>query len=232
MLCAAYGLIVVETPAAYSSRFCSLSGQPGFRAEELTKDAFAKDFFWRRELEHARKEPDSTKAKALLAVNEAFEALPEGSKKTYLLPRPGGGVFVASGGGVPRNADLNAAVNLALRAIAAPDVFDIHSRVRSEWKNSVYVTRETRNRFGPKQVEILVADLKSAEGEEAPEALEARPNFFFLPTADKFNPGFDHAKISHEKAANLRCHSGRAIWKTVNDGAWARVLEINGVSTR
>ena len=34
-LCEVFGLPVLETPAAYSSRFCSRSGVPGFRAEDV-----------------------------------------------------------------------------------------------------------------------------------------------------------------------------------------------------
>ncbi len=169
----------------------------------------------------------------LIALADAFATLPDGSKKTYLVPRTGGGAFVPSGSGATQSADLNAAVNLALRATAAPNVLDIHVRVRSEWKGSGYVTRETRNRFGSKPVEIEMATAKEGSDGEAPEALDTRPKFFFVVGADgkEFSPGFDRAEVQHEGALTYRCHSGRALWITVNDGAWRRVARINGFPT-
>ena len=44
-LCEVFGLPVVETPAAYSSRFCSRSGVPGFRVAEVTA-GFTKEGQW------------------------------------------------------------------------------------------------------------------------------------------------------------------------------------------
>lgn len=225
MLCEAYGILVIETPAAYSSRFCSLTGQPGFRAEELRKGDFFQDFFWKQVVQRAQKYPDIASSKAILAVRQAFEDLPEGSRKTLLLPRPGGGVFVPAGSGVCQNADLNAAVNLGLRAIAAPDRFDIHPRIRSEWKSGNYQTRETRNRFGPKPITISVRNLKTKDDGSAPDSLESRPNFFFVPGPAV--PGFDIAEPDLPTKPAWPCRSGRALWKHVNDTVWRRVADFN-----
>ena len=225
MLCEAYGLVVVETPAAYSSRFCSLTGQPGFRAQELTRDAFFREYYWKQAVGRAEKNPDAASARAVLAIKKTFEDLPEGSKKTLLLPRQGGSVFVPSGSGNRQNADLNAAVNLAFRAIAAPNQFDIHTRVRSEWKSGSYQTRETRNRFGPKPIQISVSNLKMKEDDSAPDSLESKPNFFFV--AGPIDPGFDIAELDFLEKPELPCHSGRSLWKRVNDTAWERAAELN-----
>ncbi len=223
MLCEAYGLVVVETPAAYSSRFCSRTGQPGFRAEHVTKRAFEKVFHWRQAVQRAEKDPDAAASKVVLAARDTFSKLPGKSKKSLLLPRPGGGVFVPSGEGSVQNADLNAAVNLALRAIASPDRFDIHTRIRSEWVKDAYQTRETRNRFGPKPVGITVTRLQPKADGSAPEALEARPNFFFI--IGGLKPGFDQAALDSGAAKNLCVHSGRSLWKAVNDGCWSRAWQ-------
>jgi hypothetical protein len=96
-------------------------------------------------------------------------------------------------------------------------------------KGSAYFTRETRNRFGSKQVEMVVGDMKPAAGEEPSEALDARPNFFFVAGNSNFAPAFDQVQVSHDQAATLRCHSGRALWKTDNDGVWKRVMDLNGL---
>ncbi len=229
MLCEAYGITVLETPAAYSSKFCSLTGQPGFRAEELTKRAFAENFHWKQAVERAEKEVREKKAllpstKGILALRDAFAQLPEGSKKTLLAPRPGGGVFVPIGNGTHQNADLNAAVNLGLRAIASPDQFAIHSRVRSEWVKGQYQSRETRNRFGYKAASIKLSELKTRDDGSAPESLDARPNFFFLTCGP--SPNFDRAEIDAEGLETRRLHSARALWKMVNDQCWQRTRRV------
>ncbi|MFZ9936244.1 MAG: type V CRISPR-associated protein Cas12b [Luteolibacter sp.] len=224
-LCEAYGIAVLETPAAYSSRFCSLTGQPGFRAEHLTKRSFAESFYWRHAVERAEREAEGKKtlsisSQGILKLRDRLAALPDGSKETLLAPRPGGGIFVPAGDGIIQNADLNAAVNLGLRAIAAPDQFGIHSRVRSEWREGSYRTRETRNRFGPKPVPIQVGDLKLRDDGSAPEALDAKPNFFLV--AGVLDPGFDRAELNHAAFFGARLFSARALWKTVNDKSWTR----------
>jgi IS605 OrfB family transposase len=236
MLCEAYGITVLETPAAYSSRFCSLTGQPGFRAEELTKKAFAESFYWRQAMVKAEKDVAEKKAlsvsiRGILALRDEFATLPEGSKKTLLAPRPGGGVFVPIGEGIVQNADLNAAVNLGLRAIAAPDRFHIHSRVRSEWVKGQYLTRETRNRFGMKQLAITVAEIEASDDESAPGALEAKPNFFFV-AGNSPSPMFDSASLGAYPGMNVRLFSGRAVWKMVNDLAWLRTWIPKGGGNR
>lgn len=153
-LCEVFGLPVVETPAAYSSRFCSRSGAPGFRAAEVTA-GFTKQGQWAwlagkkdgqgnptegaqwlldldRQLAEAQKELES-------AWNETTLGQPC-PKRTLLLPTSGGPVFVPVVDRVAGSelrpavvqADINAAVNLALRAIADPRLWAIQPRLRSQ----------------------------------------------------------------------------------------------------
>ncbi len=223
MLCEAYGLVVLETPAAYSSRFCSLTGQPGFRAEQVNKRGFENDFHWKQMMMRAEKDPVSVSSKAVLAVKDLFSREPEASGRTVLLPRAGGEIFVPAGSGIAQNADLNAAVNLALRAIAAPDRFDIHTRIRSEWVKDCYQTRETRNRFGGKRVSIDMVGADGKGNSPAADNHETRPNFFFL--IGGLSPVFGFAKLDFNDAGAWRVHSGKSLWSAVTESSWARMLE-------
>lgn len=170
-MCEPFGLPLVETPAAYSSRFCSRTGVAGFRATELSGDPLQEPKWrWRvRKPAEGKEETDKQ-----IERREQWEALFEQVKKanedakskglparTLLAPDAGGSIFIpisrlsagherkAKGDPVVRfepvtleenqskepkliHADINAAVNLGLRAVADPRVWSIHSRLRSE----------------------------------------------------------------------------------------------------
>src|SRR5438093_12709793 len=50
--------------------------------------------------------------------------------RTLFVPQRGGPLFIAAcANGGPIQADINAAVNLGLRAIAAPECHEIHARI-------------------------------------------------------------------------------------------------------
>ncbi len=146
-LCEPYGLKILETNAAYSSRFCSRTGVAGFRAVELTPDA-RKEFRWRKHLDRLEKEArgeikmdrearvESEHVKRLFDMLDQLNAgRKEAGKplRTLLAPVAGGPIFVPMQGHTTQ-ADINAAINLGLRAIAAPDCHPIHIRIRTEKK--------------------------------------------------------------------------------------------------
>jgi hypothetical protein len=235
-LCEPYGLRVLETPAAYSSRFCSLTGVAGFRAVELTPDD-AEDFRWRKHMERLA---DPERAKKLskeeraesAAVKRLFDDInklnagllknrPARAKwHTLLAPVAGGPIFVPMTG-KPMQADINAAINLGLRAIAAPDSDDIHLRLRAARDGETFVVRaenaREKARWRMKSPEIVVSD----EANRKKLLSDARLNFFF-----------DHGSIADfDRAAiagvDTRIASSRGLWGTINQRDWLRVEEIN-----
>ena len=133
-LCEPFGIPLVETPAAYSSRFCARSGVAGFRAVEVTpgftkhghwawlaakKDDEgnpAADAKWLLDLD-GRLCMSQTDLEANWKVKHPGQPCP---KRTALVPQAGGPVFVpvsaAAEGAelVPKvtQADINAAINL------------------------------------------------------------------------------------------------------------------------
>ncbi|MBZ0220882.1 MAG: type V CRISPR-associated protein Cas12b [Candidatus Methylomirabilis sp.] len=156
-LCEVFGLPVLETPAAYSSRFCARSGVPGFRATEVTA-GFTKEGQWAwlagkkdeqgRPMEEAKRLLDLdrklTEAQTALERKWTSEKRPgRCPKHTLLVPLPGGPTFVPVAERVEgvemqpaiQQADKNAAASLGLRAIADPRLWSIHPRLRTK-KNS------------------------------------------------------------------------------------------------
>jgi hypothetical protein len=234
-LCEVYGVAVLETPAAYSSRFCSRTGVAGFRAMDLTPEG-ANEFRWKKHLirleaqgEKKLKKEDreeSLHVKALLdqlqRINEdiASSGDPRPKWRTLLAPVAGGPLFVPLQGKVTQ-ADVNAAINLGLRAIAAPDNGAIHVRLRSERKGERFQVRaeNTREKARWKElarsIDFLPSDVTGAKSL----LTETNPNFF----ADcGCVAAFDRATVG-----SLRVASGRGLWRTVNDRDWLTVNRLN-----
>jgi len=153
-LCEVFGLPVLETPAAYSSRFCSRSGVPGFRAVEVTA-GFTRREQWAwlagrkgddgQPTDEARRllDLDRDLAKAQAELERDWKEQKRSGRcprRTLLVPSAGGPVFVPicdTTGGTDlqpalTQADLNAAINLGLRAIADPQLWSIHPRLRTQ----------------------------------------------------------------------------------------------------
>ena len=268
-LCEPYGLRVLETPAAYSSRFCSLTGVAGFRAVELTPES-AKEFRWKKHLdrladpERAKKLSDDERAESQrvqrlfaelermnTAIRKANPARPKW--RALLAPVAGGPMFIPASEmewfdrknpksgkmegvwgfkpvgdcrPVVAQADINAAINLGLRAIAAPDTSDIHLRIRAKRDGETFVVRadnkREKARWGDKPVKIDI--LKESDRKKL--LTDAHLNFF----ADVGDVAeYDRAEIVGGK----RFASGRGIWGTIKGSKWQegrdwkRVQEIN-----
>ena len=256
-LCEPYGLRVLETPAAYSSRFCSLTGVAGFRAVELTPEN-AKNFRWKKHLDRLR---DEVEGKRKLSkdereesqrVKELFDQLntinadllaakPERPKwRALLAPVAGGPIFIPASATeryerkspktgkmepairfaevnghrpVVAQSDINAAINLGLRALAAPETGDIHLRIRAARDGETFSVRaenlREKARWGAKPPKIHVPD----DGDRKKLLTDARLNFF----ADVGGIAeFDLAEIDNGKGFA----SGRGIWGTIKSDVW------------
>jgi hypothetical protein len=234
-LCEPYGLRVLETPAAYSSRFCSLTSVAGFRAVELTPRS-REEFRWRKHLERlsdperAKKlskeeREESQRVKSLFDTleklnGELLKKRPQRPKwRTLLAPMAGGPIFVPMRGN-PRQADINAAINLGLRAIAAPENAEIHLRVRSKREGDNFFVR-AENLREKARWKTEKTEIKPAGGDSLSGLLtENYPNFF----ADVGSVArFDRAEISGKDGYA----SGRGLWGTVNQRDWERVEALN-----
>lgn len=134
MLAEPFGLPVVEVFASHTSRFDARTGGAGFRAAEVG----AKDrAYWKKSIE---KEQNPALAE-VFAQLDSLEASGFNNAR-LMIPQVGGEFFIEAKpntnahdpGTLPkvRQADINAAVNIGLRAIAGPHCFHAHPRVRIE----------------------------------------------------------------------------------------------------
>jgi hypothetical protein len=234
-----FGIPVLETPAAYSSRFCSQTGMAGFRCVEIGPDD-RHSFPWKSRLQeyHEKGELASDEAKFAAQLFSLLDKANAGRSgktiRTLLAPQPGGPIFVTAQSVpspfsdknkpvLPVNADINAAINLGLRAIASPDCADIQHRLRTKRKSEKnepdkFLTSEKR-RFGEQPCLIEVRP-----GDTLPK--DKNPNLFYDPHG---LAEFDRAKLSSQNGNQYDYASGRGLWKKVND--WdvqrARCMEIN-----
>lgn len=133
-LCEPYGIPVLETPAAYTSKFCSRTGLAGFRAREIGPGQT--HFMGRTQ----RSGPEFAELQKML---DALESAGRTDLR-LIVPARGGPRFVAAHQfhsqrpeELTDDADLNAACNLALRAVAAPDMHDLLPRLRCQTENGV-----------------------------------------------------------------------------------------------
>lgn len=276
-LCEVFGLPVLETPAAYSSRFCSRSGVPGFRATEVTA-GFTKHRQWawlagkKDEQGNPKEEAQRlleldrqlAQAQAKLERDWQEQKRPGGCpKRTLLVPLSGGPVFVpvteqADGTDLQpaiAQADVNAAINLALRAMADPRLWAIHPRLRTQREGGDKLakgrksqvepapiatdtrlhTREKR-KFGEAGKPLIVHRPNDAEPDDT-----RQPNFFAdygelaalagrLGKLDRqhawLTKGWTTAAVSGETGTPPLVH-GKSFWGCVKAAQWQRIQQIN-----
>jgi hypothetical protein len=241
MLAEPFGIPVLETPAAYSSRFCSLTGMAGFRAAEVGWED-RNEFRWRVLLAEAAKAKEDGKAPPdsaayAVALFDELKRISESDhpKRTLLAPQPGGPMFITAlevahpapasnrkqkdkRSVLPMQADLNAAANLAFRAVAHPNAAHIHHRLRTERKKEAFLAREKR-RFGAEKALLVPQNATDFPKEK-------NTNFFY----DEHGVAqFGRARLDGESAACFPYASGPGLWKVVNDrvGQWKRCAAIN-----
>lgn len=235
-----FGIPVVEVIPAYSSRFHAVNGQPGTRLYELSKlddyrvenveknmsrageKAISSKFSKEKEqailFENAYRELRSQFA----ALATANQSRPTDKKPhTLYFLQPGGPLFLAIRDGNPVQADINAAINLGLRGIAAPSCCEIHRRIRITKEKTGYRIRRdnAREKAAFREKETLhLAGKASAKLEKS-----KSPNFFYEP--DKIC-NFDRASLASANSEHSFA-SGVALWNSVNIHTLLRCVELN-----
>lgn len=263
-LCEPFGIPVLETPAAYSSRFCSRTGVPGFRAIEVSA-GFENDAPWRWLKD---KQNNGQLTEEAIFIRSVADELRDAQntletswklkhpgrrppRRTLLLPLAGGPIFVPAvafeGEDKLRSAvvqaDINAAINLGLRAISDPRLWTIHPRLRTE---RISGEVKKRGKKGSKTTtgsenEVRTVQLKAREkrkyGESGPEldlrvptggsAVEGtrNPNYF----ADVAGIAkWDKAVVPDPQTGELvTLVSSKALWSAVKSSQWGRCQTIN-----
>ena len=225
-----FGIPVLEVPAAYSSRFSAITGEPGSRCEERAElDDYLKEALKRRSVTPpVSGQPDQRDENSQLlkqfetldAINARRRATGQEIPATLLLPKTGGPLFLGAKVSPVVQSDINAAINLAFRAIAAPEALHLLHRVRAESRDGKTSTaaKNARERaaYGNTGVPISIEGTLSAR-------LSTSPNFFF----DVNNIAtFDKGKVPLGEAS-VTVASGIGLWRAVNEMILPRILRIN-----
>ena len=130
-----FGIPVLFAPASYTSRFDCMNSAAGFRIERLSEHILSR---WKLkdDRDHSEKRIHSVYKK----IYEELRKRKNGSKYSLYIPREGGEFFVGYGEKREelrvRHADMNAAVNIAWRALASPETVELLHSVRIE-KNKI-----------------------------------------------------------------------------------------------
>lgn len=165
-----FGIPVLFTHAAYTSKFDSLSSAVGFRA-----DTFTLNDTERESIEKELEPPLYAAYKAILKGLED-EDTPRGFHLYRPSPHNSGEYFISedSDGIHLRNADCNAATNIAWRGLASPEALHLLHRVRmTKTKKGAEPRREnTREKAIPKAQFIANA---------CPDDAQERFTAFFAP---------------------------------------------------
>lgn len=227
-----FGIPVLETAAAWSSRFSAKTGSPGFRCEERTiLDDWLRDSLMKRmELPEKRGQPGRTDYEALLNQFKRLAKLNEGRQTmdkmphSLLLPKTGGPLFLSLDADTPWQADINAAINLGLRAVAAPDAIHLIHKIRTELDRKdtpllfpIQKNAREKAAFEGKPAIVLKVDASEKLSKAA------NPNFFY-----------NHQEIAKFDAGTVEVGGnaipvafGMSIWSRVNEQAVTRVVDIN-----
>ena len=236
-----FGILVVEAAAAYSSRFCAVTGIAGARCEERSGlDAYA-----RESLKRLAKGPQKfgrPKPEIFATLLEQFEQLENlnqelksgrggnarsSSLHTLFFPTQGGPLFMSlqenseSKSKLPKQADINAAINIGLRALAAPEALSILHKIRAEKEGADFrpIAKNAREKaiFDSKSLIFL-------KGKCSDKLIKSRNiNFFFDSNAFAC---FDTASLK-TASQNVSLVSGVGLWSTVNQIFPGRLLELN-----
>ena len=137
----------------------------------------------------------------------------------------GGPIFVPLGDAPPMQADLNAAANIALRAIAAPDRHDIHQRIRTERKGRgghLQLRRESLREKARWPSSAPALELPGTDTEE-----DRQPNLF----TDVRGVGFASGRARIDGVAQS-FSTGKALWGAVKQRAWDRIAVLNEARLR
>lgn len=222
-----FGIPVLFTHAAYTSKFDSIYSTPGFRPEVMTEQAlcYMKD--------HEKNETLKKKFEVYLSlVSELNNSKYKG--KIYLLKphyNNGGEMFLTEHNGefILRDADLNASANIAWRGIAAPEALHLLHRVRLENKKDKISPVYNNNR------EKALKESWGLKINTSPKSKNLNISAF-VKTDDSKNLAF--AEYTNGEQSYL-LSEGITLWKDLKDRHWdlcdqynLKMLQKAGINTK
>ncbi|HET7624523.1 MAG TPA: type V CRISPR-associated protein Cas12b, partial [Verrucomicrobiae bacterium] len=248
-----FGIQIITVDARFSSRFCSRTGVPGIRCVQVAK-GFENEYPWKKWAE----EKDE-RAKLIQSAAELLNKCDD-PKFTLVLPMDGGPAFfpvvphAVGKEGLEANADINAAVNIGLRAIGHPDRLDIFPVLRTEAKGDEAL--EIKNRRGSlcesatkadkrttlpavppakEKTEKEVAINEDAGGDEElesgkfPYLYVAVSNCITIDNESRYQlpRSVDGCEVTPNEQTSVSAAKGKIFWSRVKQTCWKRMKWIN-----
>lgn len=200
-----FGIPVVCAHAAYTSKFDSLTSSPGFRVKALDKKYLSSM------MSKGNGNPKLMEIYGRILEEVPFEELPTGLKLIVPHERNGGEFFVSCSCGNVRvlNADINAAINIAWRGIAAPDALELLHRVRLEKKKGEWAPRATNKR------EKALKGVITASASYSSDATKQLASTFWVNSSSSSAPG--DATFTLANGVQHSLLSARALWDAVKE---------------
>lgn len=245
-----FGIPIFTVDARFSSRFSSRTGAPGVRCIEVSK-GFELEHPWKHWKEEtvastSGKNGERVPSERAAMINEAAALLADAdAKASVILPMDGGPAFFpvvphkAGREGLESNADINAAVNIGLRAVAHPDRLDVFPMLKAIRKTGgvmeIHAKRgsfaETVQKIGPARAHELKMDLPdqvvSIDGEDE-DAESGRIQYMFA--CPKIHGGSAFAIHDEERYPLAAATSGavtKVYWRRVKQVCLDRMQKIN-----
>lgn len=211
-----YGIPVLFTNPIYTSKFDCMSAEAGFRARKIKPRAPKESTDNKKE-----KSEDSMQRhfyeKLLYHIQEEGEDI---SKLTLFAPQEGGEYFISTGKEItmPRNADVNAAINIGWRALAAPNRFELLHRLRLE-KNEKGLIKLRKTGANIREKSLNKDLFKLLQKDEMTAGFSA---IFYTPQSST------QASALYEEAGHCAHFiHGKRLWGQVISRKWQRCHEIN-----
>ncbi|MDR2673958.1 MAG: type V CRISPR-associated protein Cas12b, partial [Opitutaceae bacterium] len=255
-----FGIQIFTVDARFSSRFSSRTGVPGIRCAEVAK-GFEKEHPWKKWGDETVKGKEknrkpSERAELIKETAELLNKLPENSKTTLILPLDGGPSFFPvisheAGEGLESNADINAAVNIGLRAVAHPDCLDVFPifRAKPSKDGNVEIQKPKRGIYtiiGDTERVLKLCEQKKKEGRQEDEINDPQTAPAAEANEDETPKDADSEKITYLFVCKKNCltipdgncfnfpkHSDvfgattRIYWSRVKQECLARIRTVN-----
>lgn len=230
-----FGIPVVEVSASYSSRFCAVSGEAGARCEERPSlDPYLREQLAKRstaslatgQIDQRAQYTRLLKQFEILEQENAKRLATQKPPRTLLLPKPGGPLFAGALSAAVRQADINAAINLAFRAVAAPEALHLLHKVRANKDGAHFVPKRVNSREKAAFANATRFELSSAPSAKLQQSRS--PNFFYDAAEVAV---FDRAILQTETAAHPVA-SGVGLWRGVNERFLSRIVAMNDARIR
>lgn len=220
-----FGIPVICTHAAYTSKFDAWTSAPGFRTVEMTEQRL-------KNLSKSEKENDQRLSTIYSALYKQAKDLRDGLKLLMPNKRNGGEFFLyKSADGIHmRNADINAAINIGWRGLAAPEALHLLHRVRLNKKKG-----EIKPVYSNKREKALERNWNFKLIADTAQSSDLASSFWIDAESD-IPPMAQYCAPLAESTCQLA--HGKTLWSRVKEQRWAlchsfniRVLQKVGIDT-